>query len=62
MKFKGNIEGKQAICNISECIGNSDKPNVMILPADWCEEKNGIIEILKADFEWLSKHKKIVYK
>jgi len=61
-KFKGNIEGKEAICNVSECTFQSNKPNVMILPADMCTEESGIIKITKRDFNWLAKNHKIVYK
>ena len=61
--FRGNIEGKIAICNISECCSHSTKPNEMILPSEFCVENNDCdIVITKRNFNKLEKAGKIIYK
>ena len=61
-KFKGNIEGDVAICNVSECTKHSSKPNTMILPSEFCREELGDeIHITKRNFNFLEKNGRIIY-
>jgi hypothetical protein len=62
-KFKGNIEGNVAICNVSECTKHSSKPNTMILPAEYCNELvKDEVTISKRDYNRLNKTGKIIFK
>lgn len=62
-KFKGNIEGDVAICNVSECTKHSSKPNTMILPSVFCEEiVKDEVTISKRNYNRLEKICKIIYK
>ena len=63
LKFKGNIEGDIAICNVSECTKHSNKPNTMILPAEYCDELvRDEITISKRNHNRLEKTGKIIFK
>lgn len=63
LKFKGNIEGGVAICNISECTKHSSKPNTMILPSEYCNELvKDEITISKRNCNRIEKTGKIIFK
>lgn len=63
LKFKGNIEGSVAICNVSECTKHSNTPNQMIIPAEYCTELvRDEITISKRNYNRLEKTGKIIFK
>ena len=61
-KYKGNIEGEVAVCNISTCSKDDHGPNRMFIPKEYCTEINGEIHIAKKAFNRINKKGLITYK
>ena len=56
IKFQGNIENNNAICNVAECSQFSTKPTQMIIPSEYCTESNDVISIERRVFDKLRRN------